>query len=76
VAECANRTMDEGITAMLAESGLSKMFWDNALAAFVHVGNCCPTSAVPDVTPYELWHGHKPDVSNLRVWGCLAYVHV
>lgn len=26
--------------------------------------------------PYELWHGQKPDVSHLRVWGCTAYVHV
>ncbi|KIM61772.1 hypothetical protein SCLCIDRAFT_40852, partial [Scleroderma citrinum Foug A] len=24
-------------------------------------------------TPYELWHGCKPDVSHLRVWGCTAY---
>ena len=28
------------------------------------------------MTPYELWHGAKPDVSHLRVWGCTAYVHV
>src|SRR6266436_7037170 len=27
-------------------------------------------------TPYELWFKQKPDVSHLRVWGCLAYVHV
>lgn len=27
-----------------------------------------------DAPPYELWHGRKPDVSYLRVWGCTAYV--
>jgi hypothetical protein len=25
-------------------------------------------------TPYEMWFGHKPDVSMLRVWGCRAYM--
>jgi hypothetical protein len=27
-------------------------------------------------TPYELFFGTKPDVSNLRVFGALAHVHV
>ena len=27
-----------------------------------------------DLTPYEYWIGHKPDLSNLRVWGCKAHV--
>jgi hypothetical protein len=23
-----------------------------------------------------MWYGSKPDVSHLRTWGCIAYVHV
>jgi len=76
VAECTNRLLSECITAMLDESGLAKAFWGEALAALVHVWNRCPTDAVDGATPYELWHGRKPDVSHLRVWGCTAYVHV
>ena len=38
--------------------------------------NRCPTSARPGTTPYEAFYGRKPDVSHLRIWGCLAYVHV
>ena len=76
VAERANRILAEGITAMLNESGLSKQFWAEALAAFVHVWNYCPTSAVPGVIPYESWYKRKPSVGHLRVWGCVAYVHV
>src|SRR5882762_8995422 len=50
-------------------------FWGEALASYIHVGNRLPTSAIPGATtPYELWHGTKPDVSHLRVWGCTAYV--
>ena len=29
-----------------------------------------------NVTPYEHWYGKKPDVSNLKVFGCKAYVYV
>src|SRR3981189_3217648 len=77
VAERANRTMAEGVTAMLAESGLPLSFWGEALASYVHVWNCLPTSAIlKATTPYELWHGRKPDVSHFQVWGCTAYVHV
>jgi hypothetical protein len=39
-------------------------------------GTDVPTSAVSKKTPFELWHGKKPDVSHLRIWGCTAYVHV
>ena len=61
---------------MLDGSGLAKGFWGDCLASLVHVWNRCPAEAVKDTTPYELWHGCKPDVSHLRVWGCTAYVHV
>jgi len=57
---------------MLDESGLAKAFWGECLVALVHVWNRCPTDVVKKATPYELWHGRKPDVSHLRVWGCTA----
>jgi transposase InsO family protein len=76
VAERANRVLSERITTMLDESGLAKSFWGDCLAALVHVWNRCPTEAVKSATPYELWHGRKPDVSHLRVWVCTAYVHI
>ena len=76
VAERANRVLSERITTMLDESGLPKAFWGEALGALVHVWNRCPTDAVKNATPYQLWTGTKPDVSHLRVWGCTAYVHI
>ena len=76
VAERTNRTLADGVTAMLAESGLPQTFWGEAVLSLVHVLNRSFTSACPDVTPYELWYGRKSDVSLLRVWGCTAYVHV
>jgi hypothetical protein len=32
-----------------------------------------PSKSV-ETTPYELWHGRKPKLSFLRVWGCEVYV--
>ena len=76
LAERANRTMGERITAMLSESRLPVSFWGECLAAMVHVWNRLPTSALKSMTPFEAFYGRKPDVSHLRVWGCTAYVHV
>ena len=28
------------------------------------------------MTPYEAWHGEKPKVDHLRVFGCDAYAHI
>ena len=42
----------------------------------VYLRNRLPTRALNGVTPYEAWRGDKPDLSHLKVWGCLAYVHV
>jgi hypothetical protein len=76
VAERSNRSMEQGIISMLHQAGLSLSFWGEALAAFIHVWNRTPTSAVPGKTPWESFYGTKPDLSMLRVWGCVAYVHI
>ena len=76
VAERANRTLGEAITAVMTEAKLPPSFWAYGLAAVVHQHNRFPTSALVKSTPYEKWFGSKPDVSHLRIFGCLAYVHV
>src|SRR5215475_6057535 len=76
VSECVNRTFNKGITTMMAESKVAKKFWAECLIALVHVLNCCDTSALVGATPFEMWHKRKPNVSYLRVWGCVAYVHI
>ena len=42
----------------------------------VYLLNRSPTKAVWSRTPYEAWHGSKPDVSHLKVFGCIAYAHI
>ena len=38
--------------------------------------NRTPTKALGMKTPYESWYGKQPDLSNLRVFGCIAFAHV
>ncbi len=77
VAERANRTIGEGVTAILKESRLPPSFWGYALNAFVYAHVRSPTVAIlTKQTPSELWHSEKPDVSLLRIFGSAAYVHV
>lgn len=77
VAERYNRTVCEAARAMIIESRLPKFLWAEAIATAAYVRNRVPTRAHSEpTTPYELWHGSKPDISNLRVFGCLAYSHI
>ena len=39
----------------------------------IHLLNRSPTKFLDGKTPYEAWHGRKPVVSHLRVFGCLAF---
>jgi hypothetical protein len=70
-----NRTLQEAALSMILHDGLSKAFWEEAVCNAAYVRNRVITTATA-VTPYERWYGKKPDVSNLRVFGCTAYAHV
>jgi hypothetical protein len=62
---------------MLHEANLPASFRALAVGAYIHVSNMHPSAHIGgNTTPHELWHKQKPDVSHLKVWGCLAYMHV
>ena len=42
----------------------------------VYLKNHTPTRSVVGKTPCEAWHGKKPFLKHLRVFGSLAFVHV
>ena len=75
VAERANRTLKDAATAMLVDSGLPKQFWCEAVMAATYLRNRSPCVALGKTTPYAKWFGSKPNISNLRIFGCLAYAH-
>jgi transposase InsO family protein len=65
VAERANRTIMERVKAIIAEAQLDKRLWMDLADTVVYLKNRSPTTAVA-TTPYELWHGVKPDLSHLK----------
>ena len=40
----------------------------------VFILNHAPTKALKGKTPFEAWHGRKPNVSFLRTFGCIGHV--
>jgi hypothetical protein len=52
---------------------MATVFWGEAVVTAVYILNRSPTKALNGMTPYEAWHGRKPAVSHLRVFGCLSF---
>ena len=76
VAECLNRTLDEGITTLLAQSSLSCVWWEDAVVHFLYGKMRLPSSVTALDSPFFLFYGKKGSVDCLRPFGCLAYVHL
>ena len=72
------RTLTYAAQAMMSDCGLPKQFWHYAILAAVHIKNrSYSTGAGPSGgIPYELLYGRPPNLSPLRVFGCLAFVKV
>ena len=80
VAERMNLTIFNGVRSMLAESGLSLDFWCEAADSFVYTKNISPCRSLPNdrayKTPHEIFHGYKPSVKHLRIFGERCWAHV
>jgi transposase InsO family protein len=76
VAERTIRTIVEKARCMLFDAGLDKKFWGEAMYCATYLKNRCPTMAIPDKVPEEMFTGEKQDLSNLRVFGTKAHVLV
>ena len=76
VAECFNKVMWNRIRSLLEHAKLPAHYWMDAASTSTYTRNRCPTAAVAGMTPFERLFGTKPDISHLRVFGCLVYVPV
>ena len=76
VAERKNRTILDMARSLLKAKKLPKQYWAEAVSCAVYLLNRCPTRSLQAVTPEEAWSGHKPSVTHLRVFGCVAYAKI
>jgi transposase InsO family protein len=76
VSECMNRSISEGITTVLSQSGLAHTWWQDAATHWLYGKIQLPSSVTAPLTPFELFYRRKPNLSAIRPFRCLAYVHL
>ena len=76
VAERANRTLVERTISLMHSERLPVSLWAEVMNTVVYVKNRSPSRSIQRSTPYALVYNKRPDLSHLRVVGCVAYVLV
>ena len=61
---------------MLNEKHMPKSYWAEAACTTVYLMNRCTISNVQEVTPHKKYYGKKADLSHVRIFGSIAYVHI
>ena len=61
---------------MLEAKDLATNIWAEAMNSATYIYNRFPHSSVKGKTPFESYFGHKPDVSNFRVFGSTAWARI
>ena len=72
--ERRNQTVVGMARSMLKAKKMPAAFWGEAVSMAVIILNRAPTKSLKGTTPFEAWHGRKPDVSFLRTFGCIGHV--
>ncbi|KAL5849218.1 hypothetical protein ACOSQ4_007231 [Xanthoceras sorbifolium] len=76
VAERMNRTLNERSRSMRLHAGLPKMLWAEAVNTAAYLINRGPSVPLDGGIPEEVWSGKEVNISHLRVFGCISYVHI
>ena len=66
--------MIERAHTMLINTGFPAKLLPEALSTVCFITNKLPTKALQEKTSYEAYHKRKPDLSNLCIHGCNAYI--
>ncbi|CAN1807780.1 Retrovirus-related Pol polyprotein from transposon TNT 1-94 [Linum perenne] len=76
IAERMNRTLTERARSMRLHAGLPKHFWAEAVSTSAYLINRGPSVPLGCRLPEEVWSGREVKLSHLKVFGCVAYVHI
>jgi hypothetical protein len=71
-----DRNIMDKARCMLSDSGLEKEFWSEAVMSATYTINRCPTLALKNAISAELWYGRKQNIGKLKVFGCIAHLHI
>jgi hypothetical protein len=73
LAENFNKALFARVRCLLDHSGMDKVMWGEASHHAVHLLNITPSRSLGNITPHEAAYGVVPDVSKLRMFGCVAF---
>ncbi|KAE8684911.1 Actin-depolymerizing factor 1 [Hibiscus syriacus] len=76
VAERMNRTLNERARSMRIHAGLPKFLWAEAINTAAYLINRGPSVPLDGGIPEEAWSKKEINLSHLRVFGCISYVHI
>ena len=62
--------------AILHYQYLPMHLWVESSRTVVYVQNHTPHKVLENKTPEEVFSGKKLEVSHLRIFGCLVYIHI
>ena len=61
---------------MIAGAHLSDKFWPEAMATASYLSNRSPKQVLGRRTPYEIWNGTQPNISNLIIFRSKALSYI
>jgi transposase InsO family protein len=76
VTERRNRTIMERARSMAISYGIPTFIWSKVVNTSNYLVDRGPTCANNDIVLEQRYSKHKSHFNHLRVFGCLAYVHV
>jgi transposase InsO family protein len=76
IAERINRTLMNAVRVMMNQACVGQEMWGECLLQATYLHNSTPTRSLDEKSPYEKRHGKVPDISRVKIFGCLANVGV
>lgn len=76
IAERKNRDLLNKTRALLFQMNVPKKFWSQGILTATHLINRLPSRVLHMKSPFEIMKGRKSELSHLRIFGCVCYVHI
>lgn len=74
VAKCSIYIIIERTRIILIYVSLPSTLWLEVFSVVCYITNRLPIKALEGKMSFKAWHKRKPDISNLRVYGCDVYI--
>jgi hypothetical protein len=72
-----NRTLNQKQRVLLLDANLGPKYWIFSREVAQHLKDITPTKRLKNaITPFEAFHGRKPDLRMIRTFGCMCYAHM